>query len=174
MQQGAWITFLTHITFQWQAPKKTPQWMFQPQTCYLHLQAHHQQPTYVHVSTLGFKVTKHVIRRGIITFKSYLKTSLIASPRPINFFTICNDLNQGSNIMANMLQTWSKIFNINIWKKGFKTFTTSSRIFLWKRKNVKWNWSKTFVPFETCTNLDISTCSLIIIVIIVVKTSNNC
>ncbi len=62
----------------------------------------------VHASTLGFMVSKYVMRRGITTFKSYLKTNQIAFPYPNNFFTIHNDLNKRSNMMANMLWTWSK------------------------------------------------------------------
>jgi hypothetical protein len=34
----------------------------------------------VHASTLGFMVSKYVMRRGITTIKSYLKTNQIAFP----------------------------------------------------------------------------------------------
>jgi hypothetical protein len=43
------------------------------------------------------------MRRGMTTFKSYLETSWITSPCPTKLSTTRSDLNQGSNIIANML-----------------------------------------------------------------------
>ncbi len=37
-------------------------------------------PTNVNASTIGFRVSKYVLRKKIITFKSYLKASQITSP----------------------------------------------------------------------------------------------
>ncbi len=47
----------------------------------------------VQVLVIGFRVSKHTIKRGIIAFKSYLETSQIAFPPPTKFCTTCNDLN---------------------------------------------------------------------------------
>jgi hypothetical protein len=50
-------------------------------------------PKEMHASTIRFKVSKKVMIRGITTFKSYLKTSQIASPHPTKVSTTHNDLN---------------------------------------------------------------------------------
>jgi hypothetical protein len=50
-------------------------------------------PKEMHGSTIGFKVSKKVMIKGITTFKSYSKASQIASPCPTKFSTSHNDLN---------------------------------------------------------------------------------
>ncbi len=111
------------------------------------------------------------MRRGIITFESYLKASQIAFSHPTKIFTTHNDLNWESSIyMANMLWSWSKFKKNKKWRKGFKTFFC---IFFGKRRSSESNGFATFIPSKTYNISTISNYNLLVYVMVIVKPLNN-
>jgi hypothetical protein len=79
-------------------------------------------------------------------------------------------LNQGSNIMANMFWTWSKL-NLKKLEKRFQNLCNFLSHFFWK--SYESNGFRVFVSFETCNISTISYYNLSINVMVVLKTLDN-
>jgi len=124
----------------------------------------------IDVVVVGFNRSKHTIKKGTTTLTSYSDANWIAFLRSTKFSTMCKALKHESNMIAIMLWTYLASKDLKNSKKGLNTFITSTRVLLCRRRILTSNRSNISGPLKSCNN---AICILIVMVMAIVKTSDN-